>query len=97
MGRARSSRVKSSLVAVLSLGSLVLGIGLIGWASMSISAQSVHPVSPVVLVVNHASVTPGPDKPPYLVRPAEGDAVGRTVIVPTDHAVLTLTTCYPFN
>lgn len=150
---------------------------------MSISAQSVHPVSPVVLVVNHASVTPGPDKPLYLVRPAEGDAVGslsipvlkqtlpiiegtraddlkrgvghftqsvlpgekdncvlsghrdtvfaklgklktgdqvivqtsagtftyeikgirivhaddRTVIVPTDHAVLTLTTCYPFN
>jgi len=43
---------------------------------MSISAQSVHPVSPVVLVVNHASVTPGPDKPLYLVRPAEGDAVG---------------------
>ena len=25
------------------------------------------------------------------------DAEDKTVIVPTDHAVLTLTTCYPFN
>jgi sortase A len=183
MDRARSSRVRFSLVVVLSLGALALGIGLIGWASMSIWAQSVPSVSPIVLTVNDASVTPSPDKPLYPVRPAEGDTVGspsipvlkqtlpiiegtstddlkrgvghftrsvlpgekdncvlsghrdtvfaklgklktgdqviaqtsagtftyeikgirivhaddRTVIVPADHAVLTLTTCYPFN
>lgn len=183
MRRAELSRGRFSLVVVLSLGSLALGIGLIGWASMSIWAQSVPSVSPIVLTVNHAPVTPSPDKPLYLVRPAEGDAVGslsipvlkqtlpiiegtraddlkrgvghfaqsvlpgekdncvlsghrdtvfaklwklktgdqvlvqtsagtftyeikgirivhaddKTVIVPADHAVLTLTTCYPFH
>lgn len=52
------------------------------------------------------------DKTLYPVYPVEADIIGSltipalnrklpilqgTVIVPTDHAVLTLTTCYPFN
>ena len=41
MPRGKHSKGKTSLVAVLSLGSLVLGIACIGWALMNIiGAQS---------------------------------------------------------
>jgi sortase A len=195
MRRAGPPRGKSSLVAVLSWGALVLGIGCTVWALMSIRAQSVQAASPTAFASKQvksagdaavpaaASSLAIPDEPLYPELPAEGERIGslsipvlkqtlpiiegtrtedlkkgvghftqsvlpgeqdncvisghrdtvftelgkvkvgdqliaqtsagtftyevtlirivdkddRTVIVPTDHAVLTVSTCYPFR
>jgi len=190
MNKVKRSRGKFSLVAVLSLGFMVLGIGGIAWAMFSLWTQSHYSADPPGYTAesNNAEsdsplALPAQDKPLYPVYPAEGDHIGsltipalklelpilqgtgdeelkkgaghftqsvlpgeedncvlsghretvfrqigqlkigdqlivqtlagtftyevsgtrivhaddKTVIVPTDHAVLTMTTCYPFN
>lgn len=213
MNKAKLSQGKVSLAIILSLGTLVLGIGCIGWALINIRAQSVYSVdtdyiatsTPTAIEVKQITLIqadavnmepdPPSDKlttdseilPPnkvlYPVYPVEGESIGtlsipvlnqelpivqgtsadelkkgvghfiqsvlpgeqdncvlsghrdtvfaklgklkiddllivqtsagtytyeikririvdkddKTVIVPTDHAVMTLTTCYPFD
>ena len=99
MNKAKSSRGKFSLVSILSLGSLVLGIGCICWALINIGAQSVHSAdayrspssSPATFAVKQVRLTgddavptePGhpsdmlnADKILYPLYPAEGDHIG---------------------
>lgn len=190
MRRAGPPRGRSSRPNVLSLGSLVLGVGLICWALLSIGVQYVRSEGsaapkprPSVVDTAPPEPVPIPEPPLYPVRPVEGDSIGtlsapalnqtwpiiegtrtedlkrgvghftqsllpgekdncvlsghrdtvfaglgtlkvgdqlvvqtsagtftyvisgirivpkddRTVIVPTDHAVLTVSTCYPFH
>jgi sortase A len=74
MDKAKSSRGKFSLVlCTLSIGALVLGIGLIVWAAMSIGAESVPaeaysdlPSSGTTVAVNHAG-SAGNQAAPYHV------------------------------
>lgn len=186
-----------SLAAILSLGSMALGIGLICWASFNIWAQSVPAVAPSTLAAKRAGpsvvatesdrpseiASANPSVPLYPAHPVKGETLGslsfpvlkqefpiiegtgtlelkkgvghmtetampgeadncvlsghrdtvfsrlgslrkgdqvivqaaagtftyeirlirivhkndRTVVVPADHAVLTVSTCYPFN
>ncbi|MFA5844804.1 MAG: class D sortase [Coriobacteriia bacterium] len=83
--RPRSSRDKSSLVSRLSLGLLVLGIGLIFLALINIRAQSVrsadvyrHPSSSTTVSTepSGSSETPDPDRALYPKYPAQGDTIG---------------------
>lgn len=99
MNKVQLSRGKFSLVIILSLGSLVLGIGCISWALINIGAQSVQSTdayrslssSPTTFAVNqvrltgddaaptepdHPSVTLNPNKILYPLYPAEGDNIG---------------------
>lgn len=88
MHRAISSRGRFSLAAILSLGSVALGIGLIGWASFNIWGQSVRPVVPITLeakgfvppVLATVAVLPSeeasPDAAVFPVRPVKGQTLG---------------------
>jgi len=179
--RVKRSRIEFSLITVLSLGLLILGIGVFTWAIINIQLESND--SSAYLRTDPALTLPILDEVIYNVNPEDGENIGRltiptlklelpiiqgtgekelkegvghytqsvlpgeedncvlsghrettfkqlglleiddllivqtsagtftykvsgtrivdeddkTVIVPTDHAVLTLTTCYPFD
>jgi sortase A len=88
MHRTASSRSTLSLAAILSLGSVVLGVGLISWASYNIWAQSVRPAArtalqtkpPVASVSESATVLPSTvtssDAGVFPVRPVKGQRFG---------------------
>lgn len=75
---------KLSLFARLSLGSFVLGIGIVCWALMNIAAQSVPSDSPTTVAVRQVrptepasqSDTRTPAEVLYPKYPAEGDTIG---------------------
>ena len=103
-GKHRRTRGKRTLA--LSLGSLVLGIGLICWALVSIGAQSAesadaysNPASGPTIstvdeadptgdtaatVANHPSAAPSPARVLYPEYPAVGDRVGSLLIPALD-------------
>jgi sortase A len=88
MHRATSSRGKFSLVAILSLGFVVLGVGLISWAAFNIWGQSVRPAvrialearRPVLSVLGTEPVLPSEvttaDATVFPVRPVQGQTLG---------------------
>lgn len=90
MSRTRSSRPRSSLVAIVSLGSIVLGIACIGWALMNIRAQSVSSAMPIPAKPTAAGAVPTGSvtasdararKVVYAKSPAAGEALG-TLSIP---------------
>jgi len=103
--RRNKLRRKRSLVTVLSLGFMLLGLGLISWSICGIWTQthysnkvSVPQKRPIALkkIVKDGNVKPGTskqlppaNKPLYLVYPVEGDNIG-SITIPILNRKLTL-------
>jgi sortase A len=108
MNKRDSSRSKLSIVNILSLGSIILGIGFICWSLIHIRAQSVQindivsssPITttlpetqPTIVASNGDSVTTGDSVKSdeaeilYPVRPAVGDNIGTLTIPALNQAI----------
>jgi len=103
--RRNKLRRKRSLVTVLSLGFMLLGLGLISWSICGIWTQthysnkvSVPQKRPIALkkIVKDANAKPGTskqlppaNKPLYLVYPVEGDNIG-SITIPILNRKLTM-------